>query len=100
MYYTFQSLPNSDKGKLLVTTGAYSYVRHPLYAAGIFCLFPAITLLARDWMILFAGLLLLISAHNLVRVEEKALLGVFGDKYESYRRNVPALIPYKLKNKS
>lgn len=99
IYYTFRSLPNNERGRVLVTTGAYTYVRHPLYTAGIIFLFPAVTVVAKDWMMLFAGLVLLVIAHWQVREEESAVEVIFGEEYEKYKNTVPPLIPYKFKKK-
>lgn len=46
-------------------------------------------------VIFLAGLVATITAYTYrIHVEEEMLLGAFGASYESYRREVPALLPF------
>ena len=68
----------------------YKLVRHPLYA-GFFLAFWATPVMTAGHLLLALGL----SAYMLVaiRYEERDLVGLFGDDYEAYRRQVGMLTP-------
>jgi protein-S-isoprenylcysteine O-methyltransferase Ste14 len=78
----------------LKTTGAYSVVRHPIYAAGsgfqlgIFLVtgYPAVFV---AWVVFTLG------ALWFTRQEEGRLMGLLDDpsEYDRYRQRVPALFP-------
>ena len=74
----------------LVTSGTYSFVRHPLYFFSMLLLWfsPVMTLNS----CLFN---LLASAYFWAgsRVEERRLADYFGEAYEVYRKRVPGLVP-------
>jgi protein-S-isoprenylcysteine O-methyltransferase Ste14 len=72
------------------TPGLYGLVRHPLYIGWMIAFWATPTMSAGH--LLFAGLM---TAYMLVAIpiEEGDLIQVFGDRYRSYRRSVPALIP-------
>jgi len=75
---------------LLVTSGYYAVVRHPLY---LFCiafllLNPVMT---AQWLLLTVLSALYFVIGGLV--EERRLLEEFGDQYRQYRRRVPFIIP-------
>jgi protein-S-isoprenylcysteine O-methyltransferase Ste14 len=69
---------------------AYGWVRHPLYVAWMLAFWatPHMTL----GHLLFASVL---SAYMVAasKVEERDLVGYFGQEYEAYRRRVPAFVP-------
>ena len=71
------------KGHKVVRTGAYRWVRHPMYAALIF--------LCAGSLLFFKSLLFLIllalipAAYVKAREEEKLLIEAFGEEYERYR---------------
>jgi protein-S-isoprenylcysteine O-methyltransferase Ste14 len=73
----------------LVTDGIQGRVRHPLYTAGYLALFAAVqdpfSLATAIWA----------SAYLAVGtwIEERRLLGLYGEAYRDYRRRVPAVIP-------
>lgn len=82
-------------GSFLVVTGAFAYVRNPLYLGNImlylgigimsFALFPYLQI---------AALLFFYVQYNvIIAEEEKYLEKTFGKQYDDYRNNVPRLIP-------
>lgn len=78
-----------------LTAGPYAWVRHPLYLAN-FLLGLGIVLLAGWWpMILFYCLFFLPTHALIARSEEMHLIHLYRQKYEFYRRSVPALIPWR-----
>lgn len=80
-----------SKGEL-VTTGLYSRVRHPQYSA--LFLIIAGTLIQWPTIITVAMLpILMVMYHRLARREEKEMEGRFGDRYTTYKQQVPMFWP-------
>lgn len=90
--WTDSAVP-SPKGQL-ITSGLYRYFRHPVYAmifyqGVIMCLISPVTL--------FVGLFFIwIPIYRLlIRKEEDALIGVYGDEYHSYMKKTKyRIIPF------
>ena len=86
-----RQLGNAPSGGTLVTTGAYSIVRHPMYTAGLLVLwlFPIITsgILAFD-----LGITIYILVGS--ELEERKLIVEFGEEYRKYKAKVARLIPF------
>lgn len=77
-------------GDRLVVHGLYSWVRHPLYTAGLLFMWGTPVMSAN----LFAAYLgLSIYLYIGALFEERKLLRVFGAEYAAYRARVPMLIP-------
>ena len=77
----------------LITQGAYSIVRNPIYT-GMFGLLIATGLAISRWWILPPALGLFFAGTMVrMRAEEKLLREAFGEEFEQYTRRVPALIP-------
>ena len=79
----------------LITHGPFAYVRHPLYATLLITIPPLIIVWLADLLFFVPWVLILVVSHCVVRLEERGLVDVFGEKYERYRSYVPALLPYK-----
>ncbi len=78
----------------LVTHGAYTRVRHPLYG-GALVLLMSISLVFGNWIILgytLAGIL--VFRLLVIPAEEKQLLDAFGEDYECYQSRTGALLPW------
>jgi protein-S-isoprenylcysteine O-methyltransferase Ste14 len=86
--------PEVDQKPVLVTSGTYRVVRHPLYFFSLLLIWftPIMTLS----MLLFN---LVATAYFWIGsgYEEKRLAAAFGDRYEAYRKRVPRLIPIKIR---
>lgn len=94
--YSERILSSAHKSSVLMTTKAYAYVRHPMYASwglgtlpGVFCLF-------NSWILFFILIIYYFSVRIFIRKEEKHLLEKYGKKYTHYKKNVNAFFP-KLK---
>jgi protein-S-isoprenylcysteine O-methyltransferase Ste14 len=78
----------------LINTGAYQFVRHPMYSS-FFLLGIAQLFLLSNW---FAGVTGLVGVGILfftrVNREEKMMLERFGEIYQTYISNTKRLIPY------
>ncbi len=89
-----QLLTGFSKGKL-VTTGAYSIVRSPIYSSVLFFVFPAVALLTSTWVYFVPSIFLYVGVMIFIGKEEKQLTQVFGREYEDYMARVDRLIPFK-----
>jgi protein-S-isoprenylcysteine O-methyltransferase Ste14 len=76
----------------LVTNGPYRWVRHPLYSVGT-SFFISLSVLAANWLMGLASLLVL--AMLLVRLpkEEAKLIERFGNEYREYMKRTGRFFP-------
>ncbi|HET6312349.1 MAG TPA: isoprenylcysteine carboxylmethyltransferase family protein, partial [Chloroflexia bacterium] len=80
-------------GHRLVTSGPYRFVRHPSYS-GLLLFFTGVGLALGDWLAVAIMVLVpVLGVLYRIRVEEKALLGAFGEEYQAYRCKVSSLLP-------
>jgi methanethiol S-methyltransferase len=75
----------------LQTNGLYGIVRHPLTSLLILCLWSHATMTAGR---LTLNVLFTIYAIGGTVFEERDLIRKFGSKYEAYRAQVPAFVPF------
>lgn len=78
----------------LASTGPYSRIRHPQYAAFILVMFGFLL----QWPTIITVLLfpiLVVTYVRLAHQEEKSALAEFGEKYRQYMEQVPAWWPRK-----
>jgi len=77
----------------LVTRGAYGFVRHPVYLAA-FLIWLALAVGFLSLTAFLVTVLYVIPIYLLyMRSEEAMMLECFGERYGSYRRRVPMLLP-------
>jgi methanethiol S-methyltransferase len=76
---------------VLVTTGLYRWVRHPLYTCSLLLLWAMPVM---SWNLLAAAIGL--TGYILVGIqfEERKLLAAFGQEYAAYRARTPMLVPW------
>ncbi len=89
-----QLLTGFSKGKL-VTTGAYSVVRNPIYSSVTFFILPAVALLSLTWVYFIPAFFLYAGVTIFIGEEEKQMVRAFGIEYENYLKRVDRLIPFK-----
>jgi protein-S-isoprenylcysteine O-methyltransferase Ste14 len=82
------------EGHELVTEGPYRIVRHPIYAAMLGLMIATALVISKPWALCVGIILYIFGTALRIRTEERLLLDHFGKRYEEYRSNVPALIPY------
>lgn len=89
----FSPVTEIREGQRLVTSGVYSRIRHPIYAAH-FIWGLAQPLLLWNWIAGFSMLLTLIPLY-LARVgpEEQMMIDRFGDEYRVYLKRTGRLVP-------
>ena len=77
----------------LATKGPYARVRHPIYT-GMLGMLIATGLAISHWIALVAAIVVFaIGTLIRVRIEERLLREAFGQRFEEYARQVPAVIP-------
>ncbi|MEO6436011.1 MAG: isoprenylcysteine carboxylmethyltransferase family protein [Tepidisphaeraceae bacterium] len=98
--WSFRSIGDAYRGGVglhdahsLVTTGAYRYVRHPIYIAFI-GLMLVVLLISANWLLGLSGLAL-VSAIPAARIpiEERQLHERFGAAWEAYRDRTGRMFP-------
>ena len=77
----------------LVTTGLYSFVRHPLYASWTFFLAPGIAVLSQSWLLVPIPLVMYVAVRIFVLAEDKALSERFGEAFGEYRKKTNPMFP-------
>jgi protein-S-isoprenylcysteine O-methyltransferase Ste14 len=79
---------------VLVRTGAYAFVRHPIYAS-LFAILGATLCLLTPLKWAALSIVLFIAGTEIrVRAEDGLLRSRFGQVFEDYRRAVKAYIPF------
>jgi len=80
--------------KFLVTTGIYSWIRHPSVVGKLIGVI-GLGLLMRTpgFLIVIVPVLLIYSYFTNIYIQERFCLRNFGEAYERYRREVPMFIP-------
>lgn len=84
LVWSGRSLPLAARGKQLVTTGTYRYLRHPLYAAFLSCLNFGLAVLLNNWIYIIWALLLHAVWHWNVGSEEELMRRAFPKEYSDY----------------
>ena len=84
-----------DDKREFITHGPFNYVRHPLYSTLLLTTPPMLIIWFSDLLLIIPWVVILVLSHYVVILEEQELIKIFGDKYEKYRRFVPALLPLK-----
>ncbi len=81
------------KNQTLITYGAFSVVRNPLYFFSLVGMTGIAFISTHILIIIFMPLFFIVIYHFLIRREEAFLLETFGAEYEAYMKSVPRLIP-------
>lgn len=78
----------------LVRTGPYALVRNPIYTSMLLVIL-ATGIILTPWQLFVPAFgLFLIGTEVRVRTEETLLATRFGEEFESYKREVPAYLPF------
>jgi protein-S-isoprenylcysteine O-methyltransferase Ste14 len=84
---------NFENTSLLVKSGIYGYIRHPLYLS-IFLLGTGIMLKDPAPVQLCLGVINLIAVYITSRIEENEMIKKFGDDYRMYMKETKMFIPF------
>lgn len=79
------------KVKVLVDSGIYAIVRHPLYLGWILPIFVATIFLYQHWLFVIIGIPGIASVYLISRQEEHLNIERFGDAYRRYMQSVPRM---------
>jgi protein-S-isoprenylcysteine O-methyltransferase Ste14 len=77
----------------LVVTGAYRYVRNPMYVAVTGAIVGQALLFGQLWLLVWAAIFLAVTASFVHFYEEPTLTEQFPDDYPAYQRAVPGWWP-------
>jgi len=79
------------KVKVLVDSGIYAVVRHPLYLGWILSIFVATIFFYQHWLFVIIGIPGIASVYLISRQEEHLNIERFGDAYRDYMQKVPRM---------
>ncbi len=83
----------SIHASLLVMSGPYAYVRHPLYISNLLLTVGIACLTGWWWTVLACVLYWIVVYRRIISAEEAFLRATFGPAFEAYCRTVPPLVP-------
>lgn len=84
---------NFENTSVLVVSGIYRYIRHPLYLS-VFLLGTGIMLKDAGTIQIILWIIILIAVPVTARIEENEMITKFGDEYRSYMKETKMFIPY------
>jgi protein-S-isoprenylcysteine O-methyltransferase Ste14 len=79
---------------MLIRSGPYALVRHPIYASMLCLLLGTGLIIAPWWLFAPALILFLVGTEIRVRIEDSLLESQFGQEFLTYRSRVPAYVPW------
>ncbi len=91
--WSVKSLPTYDRGNKLCTSGAFKYVRHPLYAAFLSIFNFGLAFYLNNYIFVLWAVFLHPICHYLVRYEEKKMIDTFGEVYIEYQKKTGRFFP-------
>ena len=84
---------NFENTSVLVKSGLYRYIRHPLYLS-IFLLGTGVMLKSTGMIQCILGIINLIAIYLTSRIEEKEMIAKFSDEYRDYMNGSKMFIPF------
>ncbi len=78
-----------------VQDGPFRWMRHPTYFSMLLELLSVTLILRATVALALVPLLYLPALAYRLRLEEPALVAKFGDRYRDYRRDTPAILPWR-----
>jgi protein-S-isoprenylcysteine O-methyltransferase Ste14 len=91
--WTIKTIQSWWRHGRLCTSGPFRFVRHPMYAGGLFLANPGIALALNSWIILLLPILLYPIWSILVQKEEKMMAAIFGEEYKKYASRTGRFLP-------
>lgn len=89
-----EKINKSVKERKLITSGAYSFVRNPVYSAFIFIFTGILSLTANYFLLILPFIFWAFLTILMKNTEEKWLKNEFGKEYEIYLKEVNRVIPW------
>lgn len=84
---------NFENTSLLVTSGIYGFIRHPLYLS-VFLLGTGVMLKNPEPVQLILGAVNLVAIYITAKIEENEMIAKFGDEYRKYMKGTKMFIPF------
>lgn len=81
------------KNKELATTGPYALVRHPLYTGNVLLLLGFSIATATWWAVPLTLVFFWFYYPAAIEYEDRKLRRIFGERWEAWSRDTPALMP-------
>lgn len=78
----------------LIINGPYSIVRHPSYLGALLAIVGSAVYLNSLIGVIISCTAMMIAYYIRIKVEEEALISMFGDRYHQYSRTTKKLIPF------
>ena len=91
--WSIKSLPPNSRGRKLITSGAYQYFRHPLYAAFLSCFNFGLAVLLNNWIYIIWAIMLHGVWHWNIRNEEQLMSNEFPKEYDEYSERTGRFLP-------
>jgi protein-S-isoprenylcysteine O-methyltransferase Ste14 len=90
---SWSDTPRMMKEQMLITSGPYQFIRHPIYTAFLLIL-GSIIFISSNWLIGMAWIVMtVLEVASRVTFEENLLLEYFGDQYREYMKKTGQLLP-------
>lgn len=90
----FTSTVQTQTNQQIITTGAYSAIRHPSYLGAYLTIVGGPVLLHAYVSIIISAVVLFAAYWYRIKVEETTLVLEFGDKYKTYQSRTKKIFPY------
>lgn len=90
-----ESTVNFENTSVLVRSGIYSLIRHPLYLS-VFLFGTGVMLKEPGTLQLILGIINLVAVYITARIEEAEMISKFGNEYRGYMKETKMFIPYIL----
>jgi protein-S-isoprenylcysteine O-methyltransferase Ste14 len=90
----------SGRTEPLIIIGPHKHIRHPIYFSVVLLILGWWILLDYNFLFLTALFQFLWFRFVVIPFEERELIAIFGNQYESYMREVPSLIPFTKRRKT
>ncbi len=91
--WSFKSLPPARRGLDLVTSGAYRYVRHPVYSTLLSSFNFGLAVLLNNWIYVIWAIALHGLWHWNIRGEERLMARQFPQRYPEYCKKTGRFVP-------
>jgi len=91
--WSVKSLPAANRGNKLCITGAFKYVRHPLYAAFLSIFDFGLAVYLNSYIFVLWAVFLHPIWHYIVRYEERLMVDIFGEAYLEYQKKTGRFFP-------
>ena len=90
----FTATVKTQEEQRVITSGAYSVVRHPSYSGAYIAAVGSSIFMHAPFAAIFTFVVLFIAYYIRIKAEEETLVKEFGEEYESYRKRTKKLVPW------